>query len=308
MSKCCSKCVGQSVHKAIRGALLPSALLSSDGLRPWVRVGVVSVGGTPCQRHPVRNSTWRAGHSPAFHRLLLATAPLTYYTSRLRRPVQHRDSAPDEGRRVNEGGTAGPGRAGFLAADHRLRIFPRPRARASPDYNVRARELFTLDAPMGGEPAWGRWVLSSKDRIVTDRDARRTRRGCGCSRCCRVDHHASHAHVVVEHVRMRRVFPIDAFSGVPRRRSVVRMSRAGEVPARIQAAQRCCAAGTRVEGSGHPITRLRFTRGLQRCSYMLGAGLSLASDAPSTACQQHRWVRTPRSVEGYAETNLVRFG
>ena len=204
------------------------------------------------------------------------------------RPAQHRDSAPDEGRRVNEGGTAGPGRAGFLAADHRLRIFPRPRARASPDYNVRARELFTLDAPMGGEPAWGRWVLSSKDRIVTDRDARRTRRGCGCSRCCRVDHHAAHAHVVVEHVRMRRVFPIDAFSGVPRRRSVVRMSRAGEVPARIHAAQRCCAAGTRVEGSGHPITRLRFARGLQRCSYMLGAGLSLASDAPSTACQQHR--------------------
>ena len=77
------------------------------------------------------------------------------------RPAQHRDSAPDEGRRVNEGGTAGPGRAGFLAADHRLRIFPRPRARASPDYNVRARELFTLDAPMGGEPAWGRWVLGS---------------------------------------------------------------------------------------------------------------------------------------------------
>ena len=182
---------------------------------------------------------------------------------------------------------------------------------------VHGRRLTTTCAPVnsscwmrpwGGEPAWGRWVLSSKDRIVADRDARRTRRGCGCARCCRVDHHASHAHVVVEHVRMGRVFPIDAFSGVPRRRSVVRMSRAGEVPARIQAAQRCCAAGTRFEGSGHPITRLRFARGLQRCSYMLGAGLSLASDAPSTACQQHRWVRTPRSVQGYAETNLVRFG
>ena len=41
------------------------------------------------------------------------------------RPAQHRDSAPDEGRRVNEEGTAGPGRAGFLAADHRLRDIPR---------------------------------------------------------------------------------------------------------------------------------------------------------------------------------------
>ena len=88
VSKCCSKCVGQSVHKAIRGALLPSALLSSDGLRPWGRVRVVSVGGTPV---PAPNSTsppapcsGRAGHSPAFHRLLLATAPLTYFTSRLR--------------------------------------------------------------------------------------------------------------------------------------------------------------------------------------------------------------------------------
>ena len=131
---------------------------------------------------------------------------------------------------------------------------------------------------------------------MTDRDARCTRRGCACSSCCRADHrHRTWS----KNSCAWRCSPSMRFPGVPRRRSVVRMSRAGAVPARIQAAQRCCAAGTRVEGSGHPITRLRFARGLQRCSYMLGAGLSLASDAPSTACQQHGWVRTPRSVQGY---------
>ena len=123
-----------------------------SGLCPWA---APRASGTPCEtrlllRRPAPGGpgTARLSTGCCLRQPHLLTSPPGCV-----RPAQHRDSAPDEGRRVNEEGTAGPGRAGFLAADHRLRIFHGP---------VHGRLLTTTCAPVNSSRWMRPWVVSQR--------------------------------------------------------------------------------------------------------------------------------------------------